>query len=159
MIGAGLRRAEVANLRIDHIQLRDGRWCLVDLVGKGGRIRTVPIPSWCKSALDTWTNAAGINSGPIFRAFKRHYAGLFPGKMTPETVYNIVKRYADICSLGVKAHDLRRTYARLCHTGGAPLEQIQLSLGHSSIVTTERYLGLRQNLTIAPCDYLGLAIA
>ena len=35
MIGAGLRRAEVANLRIDHIQLRDGRWCLVDLVGKG----------------------------------------------------------------------------------------------------------------------------
>jgi hypothetical protein len=42
------------------------------------------------------------------------------------------------------------------HRGHAPLEQIQLSLGHDSIVTTERYLGIRQNLTDAPCDHLGL---
>jgi integrase/recombinase XerD len=156
MIGSGLRRAEIANLRVDHIQQRDGRWCFVDLIGKGNKIRTVPIPTWCKTALDAWMKAAFITSGPVFRAFKRYYVGLFPGKLTTQTVYNIVKHYSDLCGFGVKAHDLRRTYAKLCHSGGAPLEQIQLSLGHSSIITTERYLGLQQNLTVAPCDFLGI---
>lgn len=46
----------------------------------------------------------------------------------------------------------------LAHKGNAALEQIQLSLGHASVVTTERYLGVRQNLHDAPCDYLGLDV-
>jgi len=33
-----------------------------------------------------------------------------------------------------------------------------LSLGHASIKTTEKYLGVSQNLTDAPCDHLGLAL-
>ena len=55
-------------------------------------------------------------------------------------------------------HDLRRTFAKLAHQGRVPLEQIQLSLGHASIQTTERYLGVRQDLHDAPCDRLGLDI-
>ena len=55
-------------------------------------------------------------------------------------------------------HDLRRSYAKLAHKGHAPLEQIQLSLGHASIQTTERYLGVEQDFTDAPCDHLGLRI-
>jgi integrase len=55
-------------------------------------------------------------------------------------------------------HDLRRTYARLAHQGRAKLEQIQLSLGHASVQTTERYLGVKQNLTDAPCDHLGMKL-
>jgi integrase len=156
MIGAGLRRSEVANLRIEYIQQRDDRWCIVDLIGKGNKVRTVAIPTWCKSALDAWIKAAGIQSGPVFRAFKRHYVGLFPGKITPVFINEIVKNYGKLCGFNITAHDLRRTFAKLCHKGGAPLEQIQLSLGHASIVTTEKYLGLRQDLTIAPCDYLKL---
>ncbi len=42
------------------------------------------------------------------------------------------------------------------HKGTASVEQIQLSLGHSSLQTTERYLGIQQDLTSAPCDMLGL---
>ncbi len=53
-------------------------------------------------------------------------------------------------------HNLRRTFAKLAHQGRAPLEQIQVSLGHASIQTTERYLGLKQNLHDAPCDRLGI---
>jgi integrase len=52
--------------------------------------------------------------------------------------------------------DVRSTFAKLAHTGRAPVEQIQLSLGHASIETTERYLGVAQNLTDAPCDHLGI---
>src|ERR1700716_1061173 len=40
LIGCGLRRSEVAALTFAHIQQRDGRWCLVDLAGKHGRVRT-----------------------------------------------------------------------------------------------------------------------
>ena len=53
----------------------------------------------------------------------------------------------------------RRTCARLCHAAGGELEQIQFLLGHVSVETTERYLGVRQNLTDAPCDALGLDLA
>ena len=42
--------------------------------------------------------------------------------------------------------DLRRTCARLCHTAGGELEQIQFLLGHLSVQTTERYLGCKQRL-------------
>ena len=55
-------------------------------------------------------------------------------------------------------HDLRRTFAKLAHQGRSPVEQIQLSLGHESILTTERYLGVRQSLTDAPCDHLGIEL-
>ena len=39
------------------------------------------------------------------------------------------------------AHDLRRACAKLCRKAGGDLEQIKFLLGHSSIQTTERYLG------------------
>jgi hypothetical protein len=55
----------------------------------------------------------------------------------------------------VAAHDCRRTFAKLALKGGAPLEQIQLSLGHQSIQTTQRYLGVELDLRDAPCDHLG----
>jgi hypothetical protein len=45
---------------LDDIQMRQGNWAVVDLIGKGGHIRTVPIPNWVKAALDQWTRAANI---------------------------------------------------------------------------------------------------
>src|ERR1700704_2938888 len=46
LLGCGLRRSEVAALTFAHVQQRDGRWCIVDLVGKHGRVRTAPIPNY-----------------------------------------------------------------------------------------------------------------
>ena len=46
LLGCGLRRSEVAALTFSHVHQRDGRWCIVDLVGKHGRVRTVPVPAW-----------------------------------------------------------------------------------------------------------------
>src|SRR5215471_866976 len=65
LLGCGLRRSEVAALTMEHIQQRDGRWCIVDLLGKHGRVRTVPIPTWVKVAIDSWTAAAGVVEGPF----------------------------------------------------------------------------------------------
>jgi integrase len=71
LLGCGLRRSEVAALTFAHTQQRDGRWCIVDLVGKHGRVRTVPMPTWVKVAIDAWTTAAGIAEGHVFRPVNR----------------------------------------------------------------------------------------
>ena len=100
---------------------------IVDLVGKGGHIRTVPVPAWVKSSIDCWMTASKIRSGRLFR-----------------------------CVNKTAPHDLRRTCARLCHEAGGELEQIQFLLGHVSVQTTEHYLGCKQRLRVAVNDKIGL---
>ena len=158
LIGCGLRRTEAAQLTCEHIQQREGRWILVDLVGKRNKVRSVPMPSWTKAALDAWTAAAGIEQGRVFRRVNRGGALAGP-RMSDQAIANLVRQYGDELGLeGLAAHDLRRTFAKLAHKGGAVLEQIQLSLGHANLKTTERYLGVEQDLTDAPCDHLGLRL-
>lgn len=157
MIGAGLRRSEAAALTLAHVALRDGRWVIVDLVGKGNRVRSVPIPSWAKAALDAWCMSANIQAGRIFRPVNRNDQVDGEG-LTPQAVFDIVGQYSAQLGLGVSAHDLRRSFAKLSYAGGSGLDQIQLSLGHASIQTTERYLGVEQDLVDAPADRLGLRL-
>src|SRR4029077_6169518 len=40
LLGCGLRRRELADLDFAHLQQREEHWAIVDLVGKGGHIRT-----------------------------------------------------------------------------------------------------------------------
>lgn len=156
LIGCGLRRSEAAELEFDRIQQREGRWVVVDVEGKGKRIRSVPMPAWAKAAVDTWASLAGVEHGRLLRAISQN--GEIGEGLTAQAVYLIVKRYAEELGIEIAPHDLRRTFAKLAHRGRSPIEQIQLSLGHESIVTTERYLGVRQTMTDAPCDHLGIEL-
>jgi hypothetical protein len=61
----------VAALTFGHVQQRDGRWCIIDLVGKRGRVRTVPMPTCAKVAMDGWTSATVVSSGSVFRPVNR----------------------------------------------------------------------------------------
>jgi integrase len=54
LVGCALRRRELAILKIEDIQLREGRWVIIDLRGKGGRIRTVAVPIWVKQGINAW---------------------------------------------------------------------------------------------------------
>ena len=156
LIGCGLRRAEVTTLRLEDLQLREGHWVIADLRGKGGHIRTIPVPQWVKEAVDSWTVGAGITSGPLLRSINK--AGRIWGHgFTPKVIWAIVKANAKSCGLpSVAPHDLRRTCARLCHQAGGELDQIQFLLGHVSIQTTERYLGCKQRFHDAVNDHIGL---
>jgi len=156
LIGCGLRRAELVGLGTEDFQVREEHWVIADLIGKGKHIRTVPIPTWTKRAVDEWMRAAGINSGAIFRRVSR-LGRIWGAGITPKAIWHIVKaaaKRADIKNLA--PHDLRRTCARLCHLAGGELEQIQFLLGHASVQTTERYLGCKQKLSQAVNDHLGL---
>jgi integrase len=158
LLGCGLRRSEVAALTFAHVQQRDGRWCIVDLVGKHGRVRTAPMPAWVKVAIDAWTSAANVGPGHVFRPVNR--GGSITGERLGEkVVWQMLRRYAaDVGVPGIAPHDLRRTCAKLCRAAGGELEQIQMLLGHASVQTTERYLGTKQDLVHAPNDAIRLRI-
>src|SRR5882762_7584675 len=159
LLGCGLRRSEVAALTLTHVHQRDGRWCIVDLVGKHGRVRTVPMPTWVKKAVDAWASAAGVINGQVFRAVDRgdRVRAL---ALSEKVVWQLLQEYsAAIGAPGIAPHDLRRTCAKMCRAAGGELEQIQLLLGHASVQTTERYLGTRQDLVHAPNDGIKLKVA
>lgn len=159
LLGCGLRRSEVAAVTFAHVQQRDGRWCIVDLVGKHSRVRTAPMPTWVKVAVDAWAVAAGVADGHVFRPVNR--ADRLAGERLGEkVVWQMLQQYAaEVGLAGIAPHDLRRTCAKLCRAAGGELEQIQLLLGHASVQTTERYLGTKQDLVNAPNDAIKLKVA
>ena len=159
LLGCGLRRSELVALEVQQVEQRENRWVIVDFRGKGGRTRMVPVPAWVKNAIDAWTTAAQISEGSIFRSIGKG-GRIKEGTLAPVGLWWLVKEYAE--GIGIKnlaPHDLRRTCAKLCRKSGGDLEQIQMLLGHASIQTTEKYLGMQQNLVEAVNDKLGIVDA
>src|SRR6266851_4823244 len=106
LLGCGLRRSELANLTMKHVQQRDNRWCIVDLVGKHGRVRTIPMPTWVKNAIDAWTLSAAVLEGHLFRPVGR--GDLVRGlRMSEKVVWQMLKTYAVEAGIpGIAPHDL-----------------------------------------------------
>nr|WP_239461987.1 tyrosine-type recombinase/integrase [Occallatibacter savannae] len=156
LLACGLRRHEAVSLKLRDLEQREGRWAIVDLIGKGDHVRTVPIPDWVREQLESWIRAAGICEGLIFRRVNR--SGQVRGEhISEKAIWHIVRKSARRAGLpNVAPHDLRRTCARLCQSAGGELEQIQFLLGHVSIQTTERYLGSKQRLRCAVNDRIGI---
>ena len=156
LLACGLRRHELASLTVGHLQQREGHWAIVDLRGKGGHVRTIPVPDWVHGLLDDWTRAARISAGSLFRRVSS--AGRVWGEaVTEKLVWHVVKEFA--AKIGVSKlapHDLRRSCARLCRAAGGELEQIQFLLGQVSVQTTERYLGCTQRISSAVNDRIGI---
>jgi integrase len=156
LVGCALRRKELASLYIEDIQLREGRWVIIDLVGKGGRVRTVAVPIWVKQGINAWMTAAKIEEGRLLRPLSKS-GKILGDELGDWAIWSVVEQSSK--QIGIEhfgAHDLRRTCAKLCRKSGGDLEQIKFLLGHSSIQTTERYLGSDQEIVIAVNDNLGL---
>jgi site-specific recombinase XerD len=159
LLGCGLRRSEVAALTLKHIQQRDNRWCIIDLLGKHGRVRTIPMPTWVKGAIDAWTSAVGLIEGYVLRPVSRG-DDIRGERLTEKVIWQLLRPYAVAAGVpGIAPHDLRRSCAKMCRAAGGELEQIQLLLGHASVQTTERYLGTKQDLGHAPNDGIKLKLA
>jgi len=78
---------------LESIQQREEHWVIADLVGKGGHIRTVPMPAWVKAVIDAWRRAASLTHGRVFRAINQAgrylappLAGRFDSSQRPEAI-------------------------------------------------------------------------
>ncbi len=154
LVGCGLRREELVTQNVEDIQMREDRWVIPHLVGKGKRVRLVPVPAWVKERLDAWTRAGEIRERRIFRAVRKNGV-LSRESLSATAIWQIVLKHAHAAGIPhLTPHDLRRTCAKLCRRLGGELEQIQFLLGHSSIKTTEDYLGGEQKIRKAVNDRL-----
>ena len=122
---------------------QQGHWSIVNLVGKGNHVRTVPMPLWVKDAVDRWVATAPVTTGRVFRAVSRH--GITWGTSISESVvWYVVRNCAKRLEIDhLVPHDLRRTCTKLCHVNGVELEQIQFLLGHASGPDDRALLGLQ----------------
>ena len=129
LVGCALRRKELAWLLIEDIQIRDGRWVIADLRGKGGGIRTVAVPVWVKQGINAWTTAAEIEEGRLLRAVSK--SGKLNGhELSDWAIWSVVEQAAK--EIGIErfgAHDLRRTCAKLCRKSGGTLNKSSFYLG------------------------------
>ena len=83
LLGCRLRRRELADLDFTHLQQREEHWARVDLVGKTGQIRTVPVPDWVKTTIDLWL-AAATSDADEYRATTKAAAKVFETLVSAE---------------------------------------------------------------------------
>ena len=158
LLGCGLRRAELTSLTVDHLQQRNHIWVLANILGKRNKLRTVVVPDWTMRALEVYIRTADISTDYIFRPMTKNDK-IHGDCISNRTLYRVVKLYATKCGLPeIAPHDLRRTYAKLAYQNGAKLDQIQINLGHQSLTTTQRYLGIELDLEDGPGNYLDIRI-
>jgi site-specific recombinase XerD len=148
MVGCGLRVSELVALTIKDFFLTSndvGQRGVQVLHGKGDKKRVVVFgasSAWVVKAVATYTSALGLtpmlNGDQIlFRQVQR----VKKGYASTENPLSIRTAQRAVEVYGYNAHDLRRTYAKLCRDAGMEWDSIRLNMGHSSVQTTERYVG------------------
>ena len=111
LLGCGLRRSKPSIM--DHLQQREDHWAIVDLIGKGGHIRTVPVPEWVTASVDSWTTTAHIITGRIFRCVNKT-GSVWGNGITEKVAWSVVKEFAARAAIDKLApHDLRRATWRV----------------------------------------------
>jgi integrase/recombinase XerC len=137
MIGAGLRRTEVAELDLDDWKSEDQ--LLVVRQGKGRRAREVPIGTKVNRAIKAWVVHRGQDAGPLFLAVHKGDATR-NCRLRPEGVYFMLERRSRQAGVDkVSPHDLRRTYITNLLSNGNDLASVAKLAGHKSVETTAIY--------------------
>ena len=147
MVCTGIRAAEAAALQVHDLREHlGGELSLQVSEGKGYKQRLIPYGplDWCLMYADAWLRDAGIKAGHVFRGIRRDGKTVRPTGIGAWTVNDIMNNYPisiDGALRLVKPHDLRRTYARNAYDFGMDLERIRQNLGHTSLQTTQTYIG------------------
>jgi integrase/recombinase XerC len=131
MYGLGLRRSEVLSLKLSDIDF-EARQAMV--MGKGRKMRQVPVPKGCIAGLIAWRD---VRPGDAQDAFITGPSG---AAMAPRTLGRVVARAA-LRATGrhVTPHQLRHSFATHLLQDGANLRAIQNLLGHAQLLSTQRY--------------------
>ncbi|MBC7321014.1 site-specific tyrosine recombinase XerD [bacterium] len=130
LYSCGLRVSEIVNLTINDINLEEG---FVRIKGKGNKERIVPLGSKAISAISEYLRQRRhIKEKKLF--LNSRNKGL-----SRQSVWLIVKQFANNVGLDISPHTLRHSFATHLLDNGADLRVVQELLGHSSISTTQIY--------------------
>ena len=140
----GLRRAELARLRVRDLQSREGVMHL-EIQGKGSKIRFVALAPHTLDAVERYLEVAGHAEdlhGPLFRPTRNSRTGELERPLDPNSINRIVQKYGQ--QIGIRdprfsAHSLRATAATHALYGGADVGEVRRWLGHARANTTQMY--------------------
>ena len=130
----GLRRSEVLNLDIGDIDLAAGRIHIRR--SKGGRSRTLPIPSGLQPVLQS--HVAERDSGPESPLFVSCRGNRF-SRSVLSRVFGKWLKLAGLDGLGLSPHSCRHGAATRWLNSGLNIVEVQHLLGHASVDVTGRY--------------------
>jgi integrase/recombinase XerD len=133
LLYTGLRRTEVAGLGWDDVYLTDARLIVRSETAKGGHERIIPLHPRVVAELESTPESArrgAVAGHPDGRCLSHKSIGL------------IFERWLNDLGLRISAHKLRHSCATELLNSGADIREVQVTLGHADIRTTEGYTAL-----------------
>jgi len=139
LFSTGLRVSELANLKIEQINLKRDEFTVR---GKGDKPRVVFLSDEAKKWIKQYLEKRMDTSPYLFVSHDRAKKGRKnTGSLTPRSVERLVKRYAKEAGITkrITPHTMRHTFATDLMMAGADIRAVQELLGHASITTTQIY--------------------
>jgi len=155
LLYTGLRRSEVVSMNWSLIHHEAGHVVLELPVTKSGTPQSVKLSPVVVSALERYRkalDAAQVDCDAVWISLTRNKGQ----RISVDTAYRTVLRYADLLSIKMTPHSFRHTCATLAMEGGATPQQVQGHLRHASVTTTMQYYEDRNLLTDNASDYITL---
>jgi integrase/recombinase XerD len=147
LLATGLRREEVATLRVDQLELGT-RTGMIRVEGKGAKERLVPFEGPLVPMLLRWletrSRIEGLATDTVFVTVRRNCLGQPMANQAIERTVKRIAQRAGLPSWGV--HRFRVTFATQLYDDGVDLERIRILMGHESIETTRRYVVISERM-------------
>ncbi|WP_229074825.1 tyrosine-type recombinase/integrase [Actinoplanes sp. DH11] len=141
---AGLRLSEMLALRVGSVGGRDGER-RIEVSGKGGRPRVVPIDSGLDAAVGRYLDSRRVRFGRVGQTapllVDRQGVALQRGGL--QYLVRACYRRAGIgdrVPRGAQLHALRHTFATRLAEDGANASEIMRLMGHASLATSQSYI-------------------
>jgi integrase len=160
LLGAGLRREELASLTFDdlaQIPTPTGMQDVITVIGKGDKRRTIPINPLLAGNLREWQQITG--GGRVARRIRKN--GKMEESLSTDAIEDIVRKYGNVIGISdLEPHDCRRSYGRLMYyANDRDIMQVMRLLGHARVATTQRYIGVDIDLDVNTLPTHGLSVA
>ncbi|ACJ16501.1 integrase/recombinase [Thermococcus onnurineus NA1] len=133
LYGAGLRVSELCNLKKSDVDFE--RSLIIVRGGKGAKDRVVPIPAFLLEGIKAYLETRDDDSEYLIVEDRRERKD----KLSPKTVWYLLKKYGDRAGIRVTPHMLRHSFATHMLENGVDIRAIQELLGHSNLSTTQIY--------------------
>ena len=145
LYSCGLRVSELCELKVNNIQFDSN---VIRFFGKGNKERIIPLTFYAKEWLEKYLyQSRQILSNRKLSDQKYVFLSNNGKRLTRAAIWQSIKKYVGAAGITktVSPHTFRHSFATHLVDGGANLVEIQKSLGHSDISTTEIYVHLSKD--------------